>query len=99
MNVSDLVRREVYARLSADDAKEAERQLLATPSADLDLSAYARTRDRVQLAMLKEADGSLDRFSEALKLAASDWRDVLVCAGLADEDWTRVLHAAGYPVP
>ena len=37
---------------------------------------------RVQLAVLKQADGSFERFARSLAQATSDWRDVLVAAGL-----------------
>ncbi len=35
---------------------------------------------------------------EALELARIDWRDLLVAAGLADEDWPEVLRATLGPL-
>lgn len=43
--------------------------------------------ERIQAAIILLADGNLRRLHEALDLAAADWRDLLVAAGLADEDW------------
>jgi len=40
--------------------------------------------ERVHLAVLKLADGSLPALRRAVVVANSDWRDVLVAAGFAD---------------
>ena len=37
--------------------------------------------ERIRIAVLKESDGSLEQFDEAIKLAKIDWRDLLVAAG------------------
>ena len=99
MHVSDLVRREVRARFAPADAANVEILLEATLRPFLDNPARARERDRVHLAVLKEADGNFERFARNLALAALDWRDLLVAAGLGHEDWPDVLRAAGFPVP
>ena len=52
---------------------------------------WAATRERVQMAVLLLSAGGFDRLEKALKVAATDWRDVLVSAGLADADWQAVL--------
>jgi hypothetical protein len=36
-------------------------------------------------------DGDIGRLCQAIELAAKDWRDVLMAAGLADTDWPRRL--------
>jgi hypothetical protein len=41
----------------------------------------------VQAAIVLLANGDIGRLRQALHLAAADWRDLLVAAGLADEDW------------
>lgn len=99
MYVSELVLSELRARFSVRDAVDAERLLRATALPFLDAADRDRERDRVHLAILKHAEGSFERFARTLALAATDWRDVLVAAGLANEDWPDVLGSAGYPVP
>jgi hypothetical protein len=47
--------------------------------------------ERMHAAIIRVADGSLDRLNDALSLARLDWRDLLVAAGLADGDWPARL--------
>lgn len=47
--------------------------------------------ERVQAAAVIWARGDLTRLQDAHDLALADWRDVLVRAGLADDDWTLRL--------
>jgi hypothetical protein len=47
--------------------------------------------ERVQAAIVLLADRDIGRLHRALDLAAKDWRDLLVAAGLADEDWPDKL--------
>jgi hypothetical protein len=47
--------------------------------------------ERIQAAIVLLAGGDLRRLRQAIDLAASDWRDVLVAAGLADENWPQRL--------
>jgi hypothetical protein len=52
--------------------------------------------ERVQAAIVMLANGDLGRLRQALDLAAADWRDVLVAAGLADDDWpARLVRELG----
>jgi hypothetical protein len=99
MAVSELVRREVRKRFSKVDAYDIECLLQAIELPLLEQESHRRERDRVHLATLKLANGSFEQFARHLAAAASDWRDVLVAAGLGNEDWADVLRAAGYPVP
>ena len=39
--------------------------------------------------------GDIDVFRQQLSIAKSDWRDTLITAGLADENWPTVLLSAG----
>jgi len=39
--------------------------------------------ERVRFAVLKLSEGDLDKFDSALKMANTDWRDVLMCADFA----------------
>jgi hypothetical protein len=99
VNVSDLVRGEVAARFSHEDASVVQQKLTTTGLPFLDQPNRDRERDRVHLAILKLADGNLERFEKYLTLSARDWRDLLMTAGMANGDWPDVLRAAGFPVP
>jgi hypothetical protein len=48
--------------------------------------------ERVHAAVVLMADGNFGQLRLALDLAAADWRDVLVAAGLADADWPQRLE-------
>jgi hypothetical protein len=43
--------------------------------------------ERIQAAIVLLADGDIARLRQAVDLAMADWRDLLVAAGLASEDW------------
>lgn len=47
--------------------------------------------ERVQAAIVLLAAGDLSRLRKALAQAESDWRDVLISAGLAGDDWRALL--------
>jgi hypothetical protein len=99
MQVSSLVAAEVRDRFSEQDALLV---LSAFEAAELPLledALRSRERARVQLAVLKLADTSLSAFEKWLQEACVDWRDVLVAAGMAHEDWQRVLRESGFRVP
>jgi hypothetical protein len=96
--VSAFVRAEVRERFGASDAAEIIEALDTTPLPLLDGDHRKRGRARVHLAVLKLADGDIERFREAFALARLDWRDVLVAAGLANADWPSVLQKSGWRV-
>lgn len=48
-------------------------------------------KERIQVAIVLLANGDLSRLREALAQANSDWRDVLVSAGLEHGDWRERL--------
>jgi hypothetical protein len=50
---------------------------------------------RIHLAVLWLAKGDRARFDRELEGAACDWRDTLVAAGLANEDWPKILATRG----
>jgi hypothetical protein len=50
--------------------------------------------ERVQASLVLAAAGSWDAFQLALAVAANDWRDALVGAGLGNADWPQRLDAA-----
>jgi hypothetical protein len=47
--------------------------------------------ERVQAAVVLVASGSLARLRQMLDQAATDWRDALITAGLADQGWRQRL--------
>lgn len=49
--------------------------------------------ERVQAAVVLCAHGDLSRLHECVALAGLDWRDILVGAGLGNEDWRQRLDA------
>jgi hypothetical protein len=49
---------------------------------------------RVQVAIVLWASGDPFRFDDSFDLAKVDWRDALIRAGLADDDWTVLLDTA-----
>jgi len=50
---------------------------------------------RVHAAILLLAKGNLAKFDEVLAGACADWRDTLVAAGLANQNWKIVLDKRG----
>jgi hypothetical protein len=49
--------------------------------------------ERIQAAIVIVASGQLGRLTDAIALAQTDWRDILVDAGLADDDWRQRLDS------
>jgi hypothetical protein len=54
----------------------------ALPGTD---NASAEFFERVQCAALKLSEGRVDRLYDAIALAQTDWRDLLVAAGFAED--------------
>lgn len=50
---------------------------------------------RVHAAILLLAAGDVTKFDAALATACTDWRDTLVAAGLANQNWKAVLAKKG----
>lgn len=62
-----------------------------------ELPGYASS-ERVQAAIVRLARGDLGLLDRQLREARIDWRDVLVPAGLAHEDWPEQLDTYLGPV-
>jgi len=75
--------------------------LAALEAAALPLGSRAAPseRPRIQLAIVKLAEGDPARFREALRLAELDWRDTLLAAGFAHADWREAIARAGMRAP
>jgi hypothetical protein len=59
-----------------------------------DVAGYDReilASERVHAAIIILANGTIKKFRNAIELATTDWRDLLVAAGLAHEDWPTQL--------
>ena len=54
---------------------------------------------RIHMAAIKLAGGELEKLKSVLLLASSDWRDLLLAAGLANADWQQVLAKEGFRIP
>jgi hypothetical protein len=90
---------ETAKRFAPGDRVEATQILEGVVLPLIDQAKRKTERARVQLAMIKIAAGDLLELRRAARQATTDWRDVLVAAGLADGNWREVLAAAGYAVP
>ncbi len=55
------------------------------------IDVAGQSPDRVHASILITSRGDRSRLSDALRLAELDWRDVLLGAGLGEEDWPNVL--------
>jgi len=105
--VSAFVRSKLRGALPEAVALEAISALAATPFPLVEPGSLLE--QRVHLAIVKlvcdpwtsvhEEPRAQDKFDSALKLGATDWRDLLVSAGLEHENWPEVLEEAGYQAP
>lgn len=60
------------------------------------IAQYPEGIERLEAAMILSARGSVPRLQQAVALAELDWRDLLVGAGLGNEDWpTRLDEELG----
>ena len=81
---------ETHARVVAvfgDDKVAAAERLLET-ECDENLPLVGASRpellERIRFAAIRVSGGDLERLREAIRLAQTDWRDVLVAAGFAE---------------
>ena len=93
MSVSLIVREQVhrfFAPAQADDV------ISALDASDLSMGEVRA--ERVHLAILLVSRGDVQEFQAALNQAKHDWRDTLVTAELANEDWIAVLKLKGIEI-
>ncbi|MFE5599880.1 hypothetical protein ACFQ8O_11910 [Streptomyces coelicoflavus] len=87
--LEERIRRDFPERGSAP---EISRILDALPdTAGYDAAVFGS--ERLQAAIVLLAQGSIRQFREAIQLALTDWRDLLVAAELAQADWPDRLSA------
>lgn len=82
--------------VAAPSSRLARRIRLDFPGSDdaLALVEQLDVDERVQAAVVLWASGDSARLADAAALVQLDWRDALVRAGLADDDWVERLDAA-----
>nr|WSY55431.1 hypothetical protein OG999_38470 [Streptomyces sp. NBC_00886] len=56
-----------------------------------ELEGSLQSAERLLTAAVVIAARDVERFRSAIRLARTDWRDLLVGGGLAGQDWPRVL--------
>jgi len=88
----DLISQRVESRVRDDfDGETADLVLSHLAALDLPLVDNEGTRERVHAAIVLLAQGRYAAFTQSAALAETDWRDVLVAARLADQDWQERL--------
>ncbi len=70
----------IYADFSGGDVDAAIQKLVTTRAFPM----IAKDWPRLQMAILEVARGDVSRLDDALQLAETDWRDVLMEAGMAE---------------
>ena len=93
-NLSSLVLHHIARLFPEKEQEEASRLLredcgTALPGSE---NASPEFYERVQCAALKLSEGRIDKLYDAIALAQTDWRDLLVSAGFAEQtqahrDW------------
>jgi hypothetical protein len=90
--VTDLVRQQARKLFTPDEADLVISELETTR---IPLVADGTAPERIHLAILYVSDGDLREFDQTLNRGKMDFRDTLVSAGLAHEDWRAVLRSRG----
>lgn len=97
VELSAATRERLRDLFTPDDANEAERLLVEECADNLPAIGGPATPirlERIRFAALRRSDGRIERLREAVALAQTDWRDLLVAAGFAhDVD----AHARWWP--
>jgi hypothetical protein len=93
MSTTSLIREQAHRFFGSSQADDVIAAFDAT-----ELPLVANNGERVFLAILILARGDMQRLRMELKHARIDWRDTLVVAGLANEDWPAVLKQQGIDV-
>jgi hypothetical protein len=85
----------IAAMFVEGEQAEAEQLLVEECGANLPfVSNSASDLERIRFAALKVSDGDLDRLYEAIELAQTDWRDLLVTADFGEDP---EAHAQWFP--
>ena len=86
-DITPLVRRHILRLFSPEEQSEAARLLQEDCGAGLPGAGNASVEgiERIQCAALKLSEGRMDKLYDAISLAQTDWRDLLVAAGFAED--------------
>ncbi|MFD8422393.1 hypothetical protein [Streptomyces sp. NPDC059466] len=91
--VEDVISARLHERIRRDfpdaDAARGVEGALRILGAELEDSR--QSTERLLTAALVIAAGDIDRFRSAVRLARTDWRDLLMAGNLGQDDWPRVL--------
>jgi hypothetical protein len=83
------------ALFAVSDRVEAERLLVNECGQNLEADWPAEGYERLRLAALKLSGGDLAALRRALKLAKTDWRDLLMLAGFGHDTSAHLYWAQG----
>jgi len=93
-DLTALIERQIVKLFPPDEHEEVRRLLHEDCGATLPglSKSSPRSHERIQCAALKLSEGRLDKLYDAIALAQTDWRDLLVVAGFAGDtdahlDW------------
>ncbi|MER5468911.1 hypothetical protein [Streptomyces sp. NPDC002685] len=89
----DLISARLHERVRRDfpDADAARGIVGALRVLGVELEDSRQSTERLLAAAVVFAAGDVERFRSAVRLARTDWRDLLMAGGLGHEDWPRVL--------
>lgn len=85
--ITPLVRSHILRLFGRHEQREVARLLQEDCGAVLSgtQNASAASIERIQCAALKSSDGRIDKLYDAIALAQTDWRDLLVVAGFGHD--------------
>ncbi|MEV0912364.1 hypothetical protein [Streptomyces hokutonensis] len=89
----DVISARLYRRIRRDfaDADVARGIVGALRVLAVELEGSLQSAERLLTAAVVIAAGDVERFRSAVRLARTDWRDLLMAGGLGHADWPRVL--------
>lgn len=89
----DLISARLHGRIRRDfpDADVARGIIGALRIPAVELEDSLQSTERLLTAAVVIAAGDVDRFRSAVRLARTDWRDLLMAGGPGLADWPRVL--------
>ncbi|WRZ91236.1 hypothetical protein OHB54_20455 [Streptomyces sp. NBC_01007] len=96
----DLVSARLYERIRRDfpDAHVARGVAGALSALAVELEESQQDTERLLTVAVLIAAGDIPRFRSAIRLARTDWRDLLVAGELGHDDWPHVLDEQLGPV-
>jgi hypothetical protein len=78
--------------------KDVGRELIQKVEAS-EFNLGRQSAERIIMAILFGSSGDKNKFRELINTTKTDWRDMLVGTGMANDDWRDVLKKNGYWVP